>query len=250
MMDDVNTIQEQLNKVYQDVLSKTRVEALKDKERLSAPLLIKVNESFLNATKRIMYIGKETNHWLTDPKISLDRRGLMGVYKADGSLDIDRLLVRYNKRMTQSENWKKNALFKQYKNIKDQLVDTEVGSGSIVWNNLFKMSYDRGRGYSKTSLGHSSALEEVSKEIFIKEIEILKPDILIFVTGASYDKVIKNYLQEYKTIEVVIPKKLWKFKYKHMVCYRTIHPDGMRFVKKELQEDYYQMIIDDIKKEN
>ena len=35
-----------------------------------------------------------------------------------------------------------------------------------------------------------------------------------------------------------------------MICYRTIHPDGMRFIKKELQEDYYQMIIDDIKKEN
>ena len=94
-----------------------------------------------------------------------------------------------------------------------------------------------------------SDLQELSKKVFLQELEILKPNILIFVTGSSYDKVIKNYLQDYKTIEVIIPKKLWKFKYNDILCYRTVHPDSIRFIKKDIREDYYQMIIDDIKKE-
>ncbi len=248
-MNTVTKIQVKLNELYQDKISKRKIDTLKNIEKLSAPLLIKAYESFLNADLKIMYVGKETNHWLTDPKIPLEKRGLIGVYNDDDSLDIDRLLTRYNKRMTQSKNWTKSALFKQYKNIKDQLVDTNIGSGSVVWNNLFKMSYDRGKGYSKTSLGHSSDLQELSKKVFLQELEILKPNILIFVTGSSYDKVIKNYLQDYKTIEVIIPKKLWKFKYNDILCYRTVHPDSIRFIKKDIREDYYQMIIDDIKKE-
>jgi hypothetical protein len=98
-------------------------------------------------------------------------------------------------------------------------------------------------------LGHSDNLQELSKNIFIKELEILKPNILIFVTGASYDQVIKDYLEEYETIDIIIPKKLWKFKYKDIVCYRTVHPDSIRFIKKENREDYYQLIIDDIRAE-
>ncbi len=247
-MKNVTKIQEQLNQLYKTELAKSKIESLKDVNKLSAPLLIKVYKSYLDANLKIMYVGKETNHWLTHFSIKAERRGLVGVYN-NASLDINRLLERYNKRMTQSNNWTKSALFKQYKNIKDQLVDTQVGSGSVIWNNLFKMSYDIGKGYSKTSLGHSDKLQEISKKIFLKEIDILSPDILIFVVGSSYDKVIKNYLEGYETVEIVIPKKLWKFKYKDMICYRTVHPDSIRFIKKEKRIDYYQLIIDDIKKE-
>ena len=214
MTENTQNIQKKLNQIYNIELNKNKINSLKDINKLSAPLLIKVNENYLNSNLKIMYIGKETNHWLTHHSIKQNKRGLVGVYNND-VLDIDRLLKRYNKRMTQLNDWKKNAIFKQYKNIKDQLIDTKIGSGSIIWNNLFKMSYDRGKGYSKSSLGHSKELQIISKKIFLKELEILKPNILIFVVGSTYDKVIKDYLKEYKTIEVVIPKKLWKFKYKN-----------------------------------
>jgi len=245
-MKNLMRVQEELNQLYHEKLSKNNINKLPELENLSAPLLIKVYENYLKSDLRIMYIGKETNDWLTSTKIPENKRGIKGVYSKN-SLDINRLLNRYDKRMTQKNNWKKNAFFKQYKNIKDQLVDTVVGSGSIVWNNLFKMSYDRGKGYSKTSLGHSTILHEISKEIFLNELKILEPNILIFVTGSTYDKVIKDYLHDYKTEKVIIPKKLWKFKYQNILCYRTVHPDSIRFIKKSERKDYYQMIIDDIK---
>ena len=240
--------QEKLNALYQKVFTQGNIEGLKDKEKLSAPLLIQAYDTYLNADIKIMYIGKEPNHWLTHKSIDEDKRGLNGIFSNNG-IDLERLLKRYNKRMTRQDKWSKSAFFKQYKNIKDQLVDKEVGSGSIVWNNLFKMAYDTGHSYSKSAKNHSDKLEELSKKLFLKELKILNPEILIFVTGASYDKVIKNTLIDYETIEVIIPKKLWKFKYKDAICYRTVHPDSIRFIKKSKRVDYYQMIIDDIKKE-
>jgi len=241
-------IQKKLNILYSEVFTQDNTKDLKDKDKLSAPLLIQVYDSYINANIRIMYVGKEPNHWLTAKSIDKDKRGLNGTLSSVG-IDIKRLLNRYNKRMTRKDKWGKHAFFKQYKNIKDQLVDNDIGSGSIVWNNLFKMAYDNGHSYSKNSKNHSSKLNELSKELFLKELEILNPEILIFVTGSSYDKVIKETLVDYKTIEVIIPKKLWKFKYQDKICYRTVHPDSIRFIKKDKRVDYYQMIINDIKQE-
>ncbi len=249
MKKTINDIQKNLNDLYIEKLDKKFLASIKDQEKLSAPLLIKAYQSYIDAPIKIMYVGKETNHWLTHHSIEPNKRGLIGAYDEKDNLNTDRLLDRYNKRMTQQHNWKKSALFNQYKNIKDQLVDNEVGSGSVVWNNLFKMAYDRGKGYSKSSLGHSIELQQLSKQIFLEELQILKPEIIIFVTGSSYDTVIKDYFTKYETLEIVIPKKLWKFKYKNILCYRTAHPDSIRFTKKENREDYYQMLINDIKKE-
>lgn len=240
-------VQEKLNTLYQKIFTKDNIDELKDKDKLSAPLLIKVYDTYLNADIKIMYIGKEPNHWLTHKSIDVDKRGLNGTFSKKG-IDMERLLRRYNKRMTRQDKWSKSAFFKQYKNIKDQLVDKEVGSGSIVWNNLFKMAYDTGHSYSKSAKNHSNKFDELSKKLFLKELKILDPEILIFVTGSSYDKIIKKILIDYETIEVTIPKKLWKFKYKDKICYRTVHPDSIRFIKKSERVDYYQMIIDDIKK--
>ena len=238
--------QKKLNQLYKEELKERVITTLKDKDKISAPLLLNLYPSYLTSDIKIMYVGKETNHWLTHQSIPDDEKGLEGIYNC-GKLDLTRLLERYKEQMDTPSKWKSNSFFKQYTNIQKQLLGEEVGN--IVWNNLFKMYYDRGKGYSKTSLGHSE-LQKISKKIFLKELEILSPDIIIFVTGASYDKVIKEYFKnEYETIEIIIPRKLWKFKYRGITCYRTVHPNSIRFTKKEARVDYYQMIIDDIKKD-
>ena len=235
-----------LDLLYKKELKKKTIDSLKYKDKISAPLLLNIYPSYLNSDIKIMYVGKETNNWLTHSSIPIHKRGIVGVYNS-ATLDIPRLLNRYKKQIENPSSWKSNAFFRQYRNIQKQLLGEEIGN--IIWNNLFKMSYDRGKGYSKTSLGHLE-LQKISKKIFLKELEILSPDIIIFVTGPNYDKVIKDYFKdEYETVEIIIPRKLWKFKYKGITCYRTVHPDSIRFTKKEARVDYYQMIINDIKKD-
>jgi len=241
-----------LEKLYRDTLTPPILNALSEKEKLSAPLLLKLFDSYIDSEVKIMFVGKETNHWLTHQERDIKERGinyLLNDY--EGALTA--LFKRYETALINNNVSKKSAFFSQYNNIKNQLVNEEIGS--IVWNNLFKISYDQAKGFSKSSKKHAE-IPELSKNIFLEELKILKPDIIIFVTGASYDSDIKDFLTGYETIDVPIKKRLWKFKYnliskdfkKDIICYRTIHPHYYRTHNNE--KDYYQLIIDDIKNKN
>ena len=242
-------MQKQLNELYKTVFTPEKLATLKDKEKLSAPLLIKVFDSYINSDIKIMFVGKETNHWLT----KVNDKNKKGVNYLLNYYDeaFEHLFRRYEKAFENNENSHKSAFFSQYMNIRDQLMNAEFGS--IVWNNIYKLSYDQNKGFSKSAKNHPD-IPELSKKIFLEELNILQPDILIFVTGASYDTEIKNYLEEYKTIDVPIKKRLWKFSYqlnnKNILCYRTIHPHYYRRNHKNEKYDYYQVIIDDIKNKN
>jgi len=237
-------IQNELNHLYKNTLTIDALKSLDDREQLSAPLLLKAYDTYLSSKIKIMYVGKETNHWLTHQKIDIAQRGVNGLINdLEQGLNFNRIISRYDKRMSDKENWKKVEFFKQYKNIKDQLISDEDGSASVVWNNLLKMAYDRGKGYSKTSKNHSKKLSKLSKDLFLGELEILKPDAVIFVTGHTYDSVIKDYFEPITDEEVEIKKRLWKFKYKNIFCYRTVHP---HYMKIENKDDYIQKIINHI----
>lgn len=239
-------IQYELNRFYKSVLNTDTLKALKDKENLSAPLLLKIFDSYLQSKLKIMFIGKETNHWLTHKSRPLEKRGINYLINEPDEA-FGALLNRYESALTSINKKTNNRFFSKYNLIKNSLVSTDVGS--VIWNNLYKCSYDTNKGYSKNSQGHSKELDDISRSLLMYEIELLKPDVLIFVSGAGYDKTIKDYFDEYEESEVIIPKRLWKFKYKNIQCYRTIHPDYYVRNQKTEQSNYYQDIIDDIKKE-
>jgi hypothetical protein len=238
--------QEHLDLYYKDILTQTNLSDFKDLDRLSAPFLLKVYDSYLNSDKKIMFVGKETNHWLTHSSRDEDKKGLK--YLINNYEEAYQTLIkRYEKALIDNSQNNKSAFFSEYKYIQKELGMEELGN--IVWNNLFKLAYDQNKGFSKNSKTHLDVVA-LSKKIFLKELKILKPDILIFVTGSSYDKSIKNTLKEYETIDVHITKRLWKFKYKDIICYRTIHPHYYRLNHKKENNNYYNLIAEDIKQNN
>ncbi len=243
----MNTEQNQLVELYQTKLSYSVLKQLDTPENLSAPLLLNIHESYLKSKTRMMFIGKETNHWLTKDRPSEDRKGINYLINHFDEA-FERLFIRYDQALQSNIGKTKNDFFTQYNRF------TNGELGSVVWNNLFKMSYDQQKSkknnFSKSSINHSKLLSEISKNIFIEEVKILKPNIMIFVTGPSYDNIIKDFFPSYETIEVKIEKRLWKFKFimdeKEIICYRTIHPYYYKRNQKA-EKDYYQLILDDIK---
>lgn len=242
--------QNDLNALYKKILSKSELEKLDSSENLSAPLLLNINESYLKSNPRIMFIGKETNHWLTHESRPENKKGVNYLINNYDNA-FEELFKRYDKALTDNFGKTTSDFFTQYNKFLPE------GQGSVVWNNLFKMSYNQSNGkkdnFSKNSINHSDILSKLSKDTFLGELEILQPDILIFVTGASYDKVIKEFLTGYTTICVKIKKRLWKFEYtlndRKIICYRTIHPYYYKRNQKT-EQDYYQLIRDDIKNGN
>jgi hypothetical protein len=59
------------------------------------------------------------------------------------------------------------------------------------------------------------------------EIVLLKPHVIIFGTGRSYDRAIKTVLPD-RVTKNVDPGALWHFAVGDVLCYRTYHPKRPR----------------------
>ncbi len=237
-----NAIQSQLTEFYRsefEAIRRDRTFTDKQAMELSAPYLLSVPENYLTSALKIMYVGKETNGWGGEVKNLHDF-----LNNEDG---VDRLLRRYEHEMQDEPRWN-IKYFIEYKKIRKSLTGNK--KGSIVFSNLMKMDYkQKGNGYSRNSINHSVQLRELSKRFFQKELELLKPDYIIFVTSHTYDSVIKSFLPDRETIEVIEKKALWKFRSNGAVCYRTWHPQTINYKAEKTIPEYFQMIIDDIKNE-
>lgn len=227
--------QNQLTELYNEYYTYDTLKSLKDVDKLSSPFVLDISENYLKSPIKIMFIGKEVNNWEKRLEKNL----------ADDSL-IERMRKRYEKEFSDETEWERSAFFRTYLKIRENLTDNT--KGSVIWNNLLKFSYDTGKGFSKNSIDHKGVVE-LSKEIFQKEFEILKPDFMIFATstGSGYDKKIIDFFPHISDSQIIEPKNLWKFKIGSTICYRTRHPNATKFKGKKTVNQYYEDIIEDVK---
>lgn len=238
----VNVVQQELINFYKaefDTMRQTKIFTDEQADELSAPFLLNVNENYFGSDIRVMYVGKETNGWRQNYKNFSEF--------LNDTNGVEQMLTRYKREMTEEPHWN-NRFFVEYKKVRNALTNDK--KGSIVWNNLLKMDFkQKGKGYSRNSINHSPQLREISRRFFTKELELLKPHFIIFATSHTYDSVLKDYLPNRETIEVIEKKALWKFRNNRSVCYRTWHPQTLNFKADKTIPEYYQMIIEDIQRE-
>mgnify|MGYP004514044193 CR=1 FL=1 len=140
--------------------------------------------------------------------------------------------------------------------IKDFVLDESYSGkkAAYLWNNISKLSVG-GRN------GVSSDIHDLEKKYFHvipQEIEILKPDVLIFLTGPGQNAYY-NYIKENFTVNG-LPKPLAgndvdavaKLDIEGIsLAYKTYHPtatkDGDRGIKDAEKWQYYHAIFDDMK---
>jgi len=212
------------------------------KEHPAYPLLLNINEeNYHNADLRIMVFGQETNSW--EHKVHSD-------IPINQSIDFVEQTVltfmdhysrflndKVNKKSKKSPFW--NAHNKICKSLGDRNVE-------IVWNNIYKI----GNELKNHNRPHSNIrqMENENFDVISNEIEILKPDVLIFFTGPDYDARVNKKFQINRTIEVssTIPvRELAKFSLENKILsYRTYHP---RYLQQKHKMDYLKFIINELK---
>ena len=98
---------------------------------------------------------------------------------------------------------------------------------SYIWNNVVKIGAS-GRNQNHPQ-DHIYNIELENFNVLERELEILKPDIILFVSGPNYDSNIEKTLQtiEFNTFNSSFTKRqLAKLKFKHFDnIYRTYHPN-------------------------
>ena len=248
-------IQNKLDVLYAKELDKEKLK--KDFEDVacspSAPFLINVPESYINADIKVIFVGKETSGWWGKLEDFIKYDDSINILKKryDVELNGGVFLDKYHKPVKERKGehkWGNSKFLLMYRKLREKFP-------GLLWNELLKMD-SGGEGSSRNSIGIRE-IEKVSIEIFKKELIVLKPDFIIFATstGQGYDRVIKEIFENYKTDKNFhIKHNLWKFKSEEYkcICYRTRHPNATNW-KCEKPEDrmsidqYYSKIIEDIK---
>ncbi len=223
---------ENLIKLYNEEFKD--ISFLKDYDKiLSKPFLLKVHEDYIKAHKKIMVFGQETHRWhgkLIDFNKEDDIAKLMDSYEKF----LDKRVFSQNK--SRGRSCFIHRLVKINNDIKKNLSDTQ-----IIWNNLLK--FDK-NGKSSRKI---KKVTDFSIKLVKKEIDILKPDILLFQTGPYYDFIIKKLFTNIENSEVIVSRKLWKFTVDNKVSFRINHPCA---TNQGGVKQYYTQVINEIKNKN
>lgn len=138
------------------------------------PLLISPPNDYAASTLKVMYFGKETNGYEGSFRESKGVQHLMRIYDAFANQGGAR---KYGKHFWNAVS-KFNSAFSK--------VDRSI---SFTWNNVIKVGKDWSMGMPPESV---VKWQQNWFRVIRKEIEILKPDIVIFMSGPHYDKFIEG----------------------------------------------------------
>lgn len=213
------------SKNYKEVVNEIIKINQKAKGKELALQLPCITENYKQMDKKIMVIGQELYGWSKIKDNPKD--AMLATYEFQNEKEKNTLFWNFQFKFCQKMN----------PNIK---FDRKRKTSYIAWTNIRKFSYQK----VNRSAPRIPLYEEVQKLIdskfnFLKEeIKIIKPDIVLFLTGKDYDDYIRAQLNNVKFHEIrnsdfdknefarveheVLPKNSFKI----------YHPNRFRFVKK------------------
>jgi hypothetical protein len=187
------------------------------------------------ADLRVVIFGQETNDWV-------------GVFNPDTDPDegIEELMDLYDRffedRWLKSSFW--NGFWKFTRMLESKFPDKKI---SFVWNNIIKMGK---AGEMGRPPAYIYDIEQKHFSVVKEELDILKPDVLLFLTGPNYDARIEDKLGKltFEPFSSYNERTIAKVKLPYTdFAYRTYHPNYIYRQGRGTIEAYYQAILDDIK---
>lgn len=176
------------------------------------PLLIYVDdeESYKNADIRLMIFGQETNNWYSEREVSIENIQNLydGFFNGGECWDYGGQFWNGVKRFL-------TELKKKYSNKKIQL----------VWNNIVKIGKQDDKGFPPDYIYE---IERTHFDVITDELDILKPNIVLFLTGPNYDSVIVDNFGalEYKPVAPFSQRQLSMLQlFDIPFVFRTYHPN-------------------------
>ena len=229
-----------IESIYDDYLTElNRITSIinyrKNRDIATNPLLLKYNNSYENAQNKIMLFGQETNFWYKELN-----EGIYTGIKSD-------LLNLYNEFFWEDGCYeygrRYGGMWRGVEAFFDILDSNKSINYQYIWNNLIKIG--------KTGKGRPdfyNEIKDINRNIIKQEVDILKPNLVIFFSGPNYDDIITDVFGniEDKTIFGYTSHQIRVFSVNSIPAIRTYHPGYL------LRQDYQKFYKDIIKyaKEN
>jgi hypothetical protein len=210
----------QLKELYEDYYPKL-INSIKSinafDRKLSYPLLIAPFDNYYKSKEKIMFIGKETRYWILDGQ----NKFLSENIPQDNV--INQLLLNY-KQFNFGANYIKSPFWQFCHNLYKEITLADNNDG-FIWNNLCKID-ENGTTPKWDLMKASTAFYPVIQ----KEIAILHPDIVIFLTGNTFDQYLKYLFPglEFDVVNDQFSRVIHSELPFH--SYKTSHPKRLRLI--------------------
>ena len=197
------------------------------------PLLLSIDEEkYLNSEIKVLFLGQETNDWGNNFTGNIEET--LEIY--DDFYNSKYALNSYG-----GHFW--NGINRFIELLEKKFSEKRI---NYTWSNVVKI------GASGRDQNHpENYIYNIELEYFKvleKELEILRPDIILFVSGPNYDSNIEKNLKgvEFNTCNSSFSKRqIAKLKFKEFNnIYRTYHPN---YLWRNNINEYFETIINDIK---
>ena len=154
------------------------------RSRASAPLLISPHRKWSKCPTKLLIVGQETNGWASQPTSKDEFRletldafvssptGIASMLNAYKAFDFARTYRHRN-----------SAFWRAFRYLEG---DVNESPCSAMWTNLFKVDVS-GSVVKNCKIRHRRLLRAAQAGLLAEEIRLLKPHLVIFFTGPSYD---------------------------------------------------------------
>lgn len=265
----MNTLSEKLTDVYAPLIPKLEEELNLHGKETQCPFVLsiaqhrdddctyipKYEEWYTHADVKVMFFGQEVHLWEKNE----DFRDVQRMYE---KLYEDMYIITdqggyWDERKIASGNrflrWGCNGIMS---GIVEQILQPNYPGKrvSMIWNNISKLSTKTG-GPVDPAITH--AIERKFFHVIPQEVEILQPDIVVFLTGPGQNKYYNYILENFNLIgdpcslSNIPVHDLAKLSLEGVkLAYKTCHPNkrvGKGEKAKAFNLKLYQAILDDIK---
>jgi hypothetical protein len=223
-----------------DTLLSFNEEEPEDTENLAThPLLIKIDEEYEKADLKIMFFGQETNLWCGE-----FNQGIFGY-----DIEIEDILGIYQDFYLNKGYESYGKPFWNYiKKLKSHSSTNDLQKIGFVWNNVLKI------GKVEVGKPQQGLLNKTLEhfDIIPQEIEILKPNVILFFCGHGYDNFIRERVGDFSVesigkFDVQELCKLTFIKTPVKFALRTYHPSYLQRLPEEKRNNIFNAIINILK---
>lgn len=188
-------------------------------------LCLNISDEYLQADIKVMVFGQETNDWHGD---------------YGGANEAESLVEEYDEFFTSKKCFSYGGQFwNAVSKTVDTLQDKTGKSVGLLWNNIVKIGKAGDKGRPEIEL---IEWQKPAMKMIIKEIEVAKPDIVIFFTGPDYDDMLHLVFEDIKfecaSEKSVRQLALVSSKYLPVNSIRTYHPGYL------WRNDFYDYLND------
>ena len=179
--------QKQLDRLYIEYLDKifSSNDIYKKVEdfTFSSPLFIDLqvkNGKIAEKEYKLLFVGQQTKGWFN----KRERKELNIKIKTDYLNALKELYIEFNYGDRLEENKYNGYLWQFQRPLLDKINEKVNNKFGLLWSNLVRVDENQGKIDDKDTI---EKIAYNNNEILRKEIEIIKPDAVVFVTGYSYD---------------------------------------------------------------